>query len=156
MEPIKSIQKYIKRNEFQRVCPCEMEDELSLQDLEGLSPTFISNITVNDWQIGNGAGSRHQLMAFSTDGAKLIGNDTENTGIAAHTFAACPHSRLMKLSVAMTLSGAAVSFDMGDDFQNGLDMVSDLFTLIGISLGDELVYGEHSEEELSCSEKVCA
>lgn len=132
-----------------------MEDELTLQDLEGLSPTFISNITVNGWQIGSGAGSRHQLMSFSPEGAKLIGKDVENRGAAAFEFKACPDSHLMKLSAAMTTSGAAVSFDMGEDYQNGLQMVSDLFSLVGIHLGDELACSQYPDEELSCSEKVC-
>lgn len=94
-------------------------------------------------------------MLFLIDGVKFIGNDIENIGIVVYMFVVCFYFCFMKLFVVMILFGVVVSFDMGDDFQNGFDMVFDLFILVGISLGDELVYGEYFEEELSCSEKVC-
>ena len=49
------------------------EMELSLHTLSGISPTFISNITVNDWQMNIDDESRQKLIAFSSEGVEIIG-----------------------------------------------------------------------------------
>ena len=134
------------------------EKELTLADLDGLSPTFISNITVNDWQIESREGSRHHLMAFSPTEVKVIGKYVDEDGKTVDT----PdfrkrnffHPRHMRLSSAMAISGAAVSFDMGS-FENSLDMVMDLLSLLGIGMGDEKVSDQVTEEGKGVWKKVC-
>ena len=110
------------------------EDELKLDDLKDVSPTFISNITVNDWQISSDAKSSHQLISFSSKGVELIGNDWEKPS----ELSKCFEPKHMRLSAAMAISGAAVSYDMGS-YESGLDMVLDLLNLLGLGMGDEMV-----------------
>ncbi|KAL9952341.1 hypothetical protein ACROYT_G039584 [Oculina patagonica] len=145
--PIEGISKYIKGYEFRRVC--ETDDELTLQDLDGLSPTFISNITVNDWQTSSEAKSSHHLMSFSSEGVKLIGSDVEKE---SSDLTARFHPHHIKLSAAMAISGAAVSYDMGG-YQSRLDMVLELFALLGIRMGDEMVCDQCPAAKTSWTKK---
>ena len=139
-------------NQFKRVG--NVDDELTLQDLEDISPVFISNITVNDWQIAGGDEHGYQLMTFSSEGVKVTGSGVENGGTLARHFAGRFHPHLMKLSVAMAVSGAAVSFDK-EGCQSRLDTVLDLFALMGIQMGEEIVCDECPEAKISWKEKVC-
>ena len=83
----------------------DADDELTLQDLENISPVFISNITVNDWQIAGGDDHDYQLMTFSSEGVKVIGSDMKNGGALARHFVGCFHPHLIKLSAATLVSG---------------------------------------------------
>ncbi|XP_078351132.1 uncharacterized protein LOC144635894 [Oculina patagonica] len=130
----------------------EDNEELTLQDLAGVSPTFISNITVNDWQTSSEAKSSHQLMTFSSEGVKLIGSDVENGGMMSSDFTARFHPHHLRLSAAMAISGAAVSFNMGG-YQSRLDMILDLFALLGIQMGDEMVCDQCLEAKKSWPKK---
>lgn len=116
--------------------------ELTLQDLDKLSPKFISNITVNDWQIDGEAEDCHQLMSFSSEGVKLIGCNVEEPPDFSERF----KPKNMRLSQAMAISGAAVSFDMGS-YETGLDMVLDLLNLLGLGMGDEV-----ASDQCECGE----
>lgn len=119
-------------------------DELTLDDLKETLPIFISNITVNDWQISSDAKSSHQLIAFSSKGVKLIGSEWEK----ATKLSECFTPEYMRLSAAMAISGAAVSYDMGS-YESRLDMVLDLLNLLGIGMGDEMV-----SDQCNCQTKV--
>lgn len=138
-------------DEFRRVGDAK---ELTLQDLEEISPVFISNITVNNWQISGGDDNGYQLMTFSSEGVKVIGSDRKIGGVLARHFGSRFHPHLMKLSVAMAVSGAAVSFDK-EGYQSRLDMVLDLFALMGIQMGEEIVCDECPEAKIGWKEKVC-
>ena len=121
----------------ERGTPDDEEDankELKLDDLKDVLPIFISNITVNDWQISSGAKSSYQLISFSPEGVELIGSDWEKPSELSRCF----EPKHMRLSAAMAISGAAVSYDMGS-YESGLDMVLDLLNLLGIGMGDEMV-----------------
>ena len=139
-------------DQFRRVG--DADDELTLQHIEDISPIFISNITVNDWQIAGGDEHSYQLMTFSSEGVKVIGSGVENGESLAHHLAGHFHPHLMKLSVAMTVSGAAVSFDK-EGYQSRLDMVLDLFALMGIQMGEEIVCDVRPAAKISWKEKVC-
>ena len=139
-------------DEFKRVG--DADHELTLQDLEDMSPVFISNITVNDWQIAGGHDNGYQLMTFSSEGVKVIGSDMKIGGVLARHFVGRFHPHLMKLSVAMAVSGAAVSFDK-EGYQSRLDVVLDLFALMGIQMGEEIVCDECREAEIGWKQKVC-
>jgi len=110
------------------------DEELNLDHLKGVLPIFISNITVNNWQISSRAKSAHQLIAFSPEEVKLIGREWEKSP----ELSKCFKPRHMRLSSAMAISGAAVSYDMGS-YETRLDMVLDLLNLLGIGMGDEMV-----------------
>ena len=138
-------------DEFRRVGDAK---ELTLQDLEEISPVFISNITVNNWQIAGGNDNGYQLMTFSSEGVKVIGSHVKIGGVLARHFVSRFHPHLMKLSVAMAVSGAAVSFDK-EGYQSRLDMVLDLFALMGIQMGEEIVCDECPEAKIGRKEKVC-
>lgn len=120
----------------------DTEGELTLQDIESVSPKFISNITVNNWQMDSDANSSHQLMSFSSEGIKVIGTDVEEPPDFSERF----KPSHMRLSAAMAISGAAVSFDMGS-YETGLDMVLDLLNLLGIGMGDEM-----ASDQCACGE----
>ena len=110
------------------------DNELRLDDLKDVSPIFISNITVNDWQISSDAKSSHQLISFSSKGVELIGNDWKKPS----ELSKCFDPKHMRLSAAMAISGAAVSYDMGRR-ESGLNMVMDLLNLLGLGMGDEKI-----------------
>ena len=139
-------------DQFRRVD--DADNELTLQDLEDISPIFISNITVNDWQIADGDDHSYQLMTFSSEEVKVIGSGVENVETLARHFAGRFHPKHMKLSVAMAVSGAAVSFDK-EGHQSRPDVVLDLFALMGIQMGEEIVCDEFPETKISWKEKVC-
>ena len=117
------------------------DDELTLDDLEDVSPIFISNITVNDWQISSDANSSHQLISFSSKGVELIGNDWEKPSELSECF----KPKHMRLSAAMAISGAAVSYDMGA-YERAMDMVLDLLNLLGLGMGEEMVSDQSHRE----------
>lgn len=132
--PAKGIYKLIKQEGGEE----DANKELKLDDLKHISPTFISNITVNDWQISSGAKSSHQLISFSPDGVELIGSDWEKPSELSRCF----EPKHMRLSTAMAISGAAVSYDMGS-YESRLDMVLDLLNLLGIGMGDEMISDQY-------------
>lgn len=112
-------------------------------------PTFISNITVNNWQIvENKDDESHHLLAFSPEEVKLIGKYVTENGDTIPTdelFNGLFRPKDMRLSSAMAISGAALSFAMGH-YENKLDMVLDLLALLGIGMGDEKVCNQKEEE----------
>lgn len=118
------------------------EDELRLGDLKDVSPILISNITVNDWQISSDAKSSHQLISFSSKGVELIGNDWEKPS----KLSKCFEPKHMRLSAAMAISGAAVSYDMGA-YERAMDMVLDLLNLLGLGMGDEMVSDQRQGQD---------
>ena len=138
--------------EFRKVG--DADDELTLQDLEDISPVFISNITVNDWQIAGADDHGYQLMTFSSEGVKVIGSGVKNGEVLARYFAGRFHPHLMKLSVAMAVSGAAVSFEK-EGYQSRPDTILDLFALMGIQMGEEILCDECPEAKIGWKEKVC-
>ena len=129
--------------------------ELKLDDLKDVSPIFISSITVNDWQISSDAKSSHQLISFSSKGVELIGNDWEKPS----KLSKCFEPKHMRLSAAMAISGAAVSYDMGRR-ESRLNMVLDLLNLLGIGMGDEMVsdqchFEQQSKSTVGMMKQVC-
>ena len=141
VKPVKGLYDFITRK-FRKIFPDE-EKELKLGDLKDVSPTFMSNITVNDWQISSDAKSSHQLISFSPEGVELIGSDWQKPSELSRCF----EPKHMRLSAAMATSGAAVSYDMGS-YDSSLDMVVDLLNLLGIGMGDEMVSDQcHSEDQ---------
>ena len=113
-----------------------IDDELNLDDLKDVSPIFISNITVNDWQISSDVKSSHQLILFSSKGVELIGNEWEKPS----ELSKCFEPKHMRLSAAMAISGAAVSYDMGIyESAMRMDMILDLLNLLGLGMGAEMV-----------------
>ena len=133
----------------------DANEELTLYDLKGVSPTFISNITVNDWQISGDAQSSHHLISFSSEGVELTGKDWEKPSKLSECF----KPKHMRLSAAMAISGAAVSYDMGRR-ESGLNMVLDLLNLLGIGMGDEMVsdqchFEEQSKSKVGKMKQVC-
>ena len=131
------------------------DEELTLDDLKEVSPIFISNITVNDWQISSDAKSSYQLISFSSKGVELIGNDWEKPS----NLSECFKPKHMRLSAAMAISGAAVSYDMGRR-ESGLNMVLDLLNLLGIGMGDEMVsdqchFEKQSKSTVGMMKQVC-
>jgi len=126
--------------------------EIYLSDLSNIQPKFISNITVNDWQIGSRQGPCHHLIAFSTEDVRVIGKYVDEEGKSVN-----PESvqlfkpEHMPLSQAMAISGAALSFDMGS-YESSLDMILDLLSLLGLGMGAELPSDQVNFKEKSFRE----
>ena len=117
------------------------DDKLRLDDLKDVSPIFMSNITVNDWKMRSDAKSSYHLISFSSKGVKLIGNDWEKPSKLSECF----EPKHMRLSAAMAISGAAVSYDMGT-YERAMDMVLDLLNLLGLGMGEEMVSDQSHRE----------
>lgn len=121
--------------------------EIYLSDLSNIQPKFISNITVNDWQIGSRQGPCHHLIAFSPKDVKVIGKYVDEEGKSVkpeplsdlnnRDYVQLFKPEHMPLSQAMAISGAALSFDMGS-YETSLDMILDLLSLLGLGMGAEL------------------
>ena len=130
--------------------------ELTLDKLQHQSPTFISNITVNDWHIGSRAGKTHHLVVFSPDEVKIIGKYVDEDGKpveAPNLKDSGFHPSHMRLSSAVAISGAAVSFAMGK-FENVFDSILELLALLGIGMGDEMVCNQAKEDKKGIWSKV--
>lgn len=147
------------RGKHQRIPTAEDKDkELTFEDLESLPTKFISNITVNDWQIEGRAGNSHHLLAFSPSEVKVVGKYVDENGetVKPQDFQFNEHflPKHMRLSSAMAISGAAVSFDMGS-FENKLYMVMELLSLLGIGMGDEKACDQCAEDKKKWWQQVC-
>lgn len=128
------------------------EMELSLHTLSGISPTFISNITVNDWQMNIDDESRHKLMiAFSSEGVEIIGKDQQEK---LPNFKGCFKPEHMRSSSAMAISGAALSFDMGEYESGGLNALLELLNLPGLGMGDEMMCDQCQVTKQKASKRV--
>lgn len=156
-----------------QTAPCHMEDvflccvyarstsseqtSLSLADFKNQSPTFISNITVNDWNItGNGSGDNHHLIAFSPYDVKVIGKYVDEDGepLEVPNFKDLFSPNHMTLSSAAAISGAVVSFDLGK-YKSKFDMFVGLLYLLGIGMGNEKVSKPDAEVKRDWRSKVC-
>lgn len=139
--------------------PTHDDSELTLECLQDQSPKFISNITVNNWHIGSRAGKSHHLMAFSPKEVKVIGKYVDEKGepveapILSNLKDSGFHPRHMRLSSAVAISGAAVSFAMGK-FENIFDTILELLALLGIGMGDEMVSNQVKEDKKGIWSKV--
>ena len=123
--------------------------ELTLECLQNRSPKFISNITVNNWRIGGWADKSHHLAVFSPDEVKVIGKYVNEKGEpvgSPNLMDSGFHPRHMRLSSAVAISGAAVSFAMGK-YENVLDSILELLALLGIGMGDEMVCNPAEEDK---------
>ena len=125
------------------------EMELSLHTLSGISPTFISNITVNDWQMNIDDESRHKLIAFSSEGVEIIGKYQKRNYQTLKAALLC-----MRSSSAMAISGAALSFDMGEYESGGLNALLELLNLPGLGMGDEMMCDQCQVTKQKASKRV--
>ncbi|XP_067053697.1 uncharacterized protein [Acropora muricata] len=123
------------------ICVRNTDDKLRLEVLKDVSPIFMSNITVNDWKISSDAKSSYHLISVSSNGVELIGNDWEKPSKLSERF----QPKHMRLSAAMAISGAAVSYDMGR-YERAMDMVLDLLNLLGLGMGEEMVSDQSHRE----------
>ena len=132
------------------------DSELTLECLQDQSPKFISNITVNNWHIGSRAGKSHHLTVFSPDEVKVIGKYVDEKGEPVEALSLKDsgfHPRHMRLSSAVAISGAAVSFAMGK-FETVFDSILELLALLGIGMGDEMVCNQVKEDKKGIWSKV--
>ena len=120
--------------------------------LRCISPTFISNITVNDWQMNIDDESRHKLMiAFSSEGVEIIGKDQQEK---LPNFEGCFKPEHMRSSSAMAISGVALSFDMGEYESGGLNVLLELLNLPGLGMGDEMMCNQCQVTKQKASKRV--
>ena len=152
---VRAYEGVFRGKEYSAVAQENSAKELTLEDLKDLPTQFISNITVNDWQMHESrTGPSHHLMAFSPTEVKVIGKHVDDNGEDIE-----PPSlrgflpKHMRLSSAMAISGAALSFDMGS-YESVLDVVLDLLALLGIGMGDEMASDQSTEEPRGLCNKV--
>ena len=105
---------------------------LSLGDLEGLKPQYLSNIVVNEWYTNKSENDvNYELLVMSPTG---IGRLDQGKEQFEHKLDPAD----IHLSAAMATSAAAVSTKMGS-YEKSTEGFKQLQTVLGLDMGSSLV-----------------
>ena len=107
---------------------------LSLRDLERIKPQYLSNIVVNEWQIGESEdGLRYELLVMSpTEIERLDRRPGEEQ------FENKLDPQDIKLSDAMATSAAAVDHHMGA-YDQSTESIKHLQIVLGLGMGASMI-----------------
>lgn len=137
-------------------CLAENKDEkaaetraLTLADLKGMKPEYLSNMVVNRWKKSHECQEKYELLIMSpTDIERLDCNPNEKL------FQGKLEPENVKLSDAMATSAAAVSTHMGK-YDRALEGLTRLHTILGLEMGATMVSDVKSLKHESLALKVC-
>ncbi|XP_078381571.1 uncharacterized protein LOC144664342 isoform X2 [Oculina patagonica] len=118
---------------------------LTLDDLVGLSPEYICNVTVNKWRTKPSKREpSFQLLTMAPSGIERIDKEP-----GKHQFENRLHPADIKLSEAMATSAAAVSYHMGKH-EDKFEPLQSIQIMLGLGLGkSQIVEPEHCSRWLS-------
>ncbi|KAL9973451.1 hypothetical protein ACROYT_G019915 [Oculina patagonica] len=103
---------------------------LTLDDLVGLSPEYICNITVHEWRVKpSPRESPFELLTMSPSGIERIDNE-----LGELQFKDRLHPSDIKLSEAMATSAAAVSYHMGQ-YESTFEPLQSIQIMLGLGMG---------------------
>ena len=122
---------------------------LSLGDLEGIKPQYLSNIVVNEWQMGESEDElRYELLVMSPTeierldrrpGQEQFENKLEPADI--------------DLSAAMATSAAAVARHMGA-YQQSTESIKQLQIILGLGMGASMISDLEAVKRENCCWRV--
>ncbi|XP_068720032.1 uncharacterized protein [Montipora capricornis] len=107
---------------------------LTLDDLVGIAPEYICNVTVHEWRLKDSP--REPSFALFTMAPSLLERVDNTSG--EDQFKNRLHPRDIKLSQAMATSAAVVSFHMGE-YETYVDQVQSLQIMLGLGMGNSIV-----------------
>ncbi|XP_048585480.1 uncharacterized protein LOC116617811 [Nematostella vectensis] len=116
------------------------DGQLFMDDIKDLHPKYISNITVNQWRVNDDDPNQpdYQLLAFSPTGVELVSAELNNEEPSVNLFKNYLQPDRVRLADAMALSAAALGTSMGS-YNAQMDSVLDLFNVLGVGIGDDVV-----------------
>ena len=119
---------------------------LTLGDLEGIKPQYLSNIVVNEWLIGEREEElKYELLVMSpTEIERLDRRPGQDQ------FEGKLEPQDIKLSTAMATSAAAVARHMGA-YQKSTESIKQLQIVLGLGMGASMI----SDWEGAMKEKCC-
>ena len=116
---------------------------LSLGDLEGLKPQYLSNIVVNEWYANKSENDvDYELLVMSPTG---IGRLDQGKEQFKHKLDPAD----IHLSAAMATSAAAVARNMGS-YETSTEGFKQLQTVLGLGMGASMVSDFHALKRESC------
>jgi len=107
---------------------------LSLRDLEGIKPQYLSNIVVNEWSLDKSDNeAQYELLIMSPTGIERLDRQEDQ-----EQFENKLDPGDVDLSAAMATSAAAVARSMGA-YDKSLQGLKQLQTVLGLGLGASMV-----------------
>ena len=120
---------------------------LSLGDLEGLKPQYLSNIVVNEWYANKSENDvNYELLVMSPTGIERLDQGKEH-------FEHKLDPADVDLSAAMATSAAAVARNMGS-YEKSTEGFKQLQTVLGLGMGSSLVSDVKALKRESCFYRV--
>ena len=121
---------------------------LSLEDLKGIKPEYISNIVVNRWKESDeSTGENYELLTMSSSGIECL--DTKKRKFDADKLKPAD----IKLSDAMATSAAALSQHMGK--YDSVEGLTRFHTLLGLEMGATMISDYEAVKNERVVLKVC-
>lgn len=107
---------------------------MSLRDLEGIKPQYLSNIVVNEWSLDKADNeAKYELLIMSPTGIERLDRQEDQ-----EQFENKLDPGDVDLSAAMATSAAAVARSMGA-YDKSLQGLKQLQTVLGLGLGASMV-----------------
>lgn len=107
---------------------------LSLRDLEGIKPQYLSNIVVNEWLLDKSENeAKYELLIMSPTGIERLDRREDQ-----EQFENKLDPGDVDLSAAMATSAAAVARNMGA-YDKSMQSLKHLQTVLGLGLGATMV-----------------
>ncbi|XP_078369689.1 uncharacterized protein LOC144653542 [Oculina patagonica] len=133
------------RQDFLGECDHDHGEEtrsLSLADLKGIKPEYISNIVVNRWKLSEESDEKYELLTMSSAGIERLGynppKQQSEGNPPKHQFSGKLEAADIKLSDAMATSAAALSNHMGK-YDKSVEGLTRFHTLLGLEMGATMI-----------------
>ena len=122
---------------------------LTLADLKGMKPEYLSNMVVNRWRISDECEEEYELLTMSPTGIERFDRDPSK-----RQFEGKLEPKDVMLSEAMATSAAARSTHMGK-YDHSIEGLTRLHTILGLEMGATMVTDLKAMKNESMTLKVC-
>lgn len=121
---------------------------LTLGDLEGLKPEYLSNIVVNEWSKDESDSKKYELLVMSPKEIERLDHRSDE-----EQFQHRLNPEDIDLSAAMATSAAAVARNMGA-YDRTAEGFKQLQVVLGLGMGSTMVSDEEALKRENCFWKV--
>lgn len=149
------------RQDFLGECDHDHGEEtrsLSLADLKGIKPEYISNIVVNRWKLSEESDEKYELLTMSSAGIERLDynppKQQSEGNPPKHQFSGKLEPADIKLSDAMATSAAALSNHMGK-YDKSVEGLTRFHTLLGLEMGATMISDYKSVKNERVVLRVC-
>ena len=122
---------------------------LTLADLKGMTPEFLSNIVVNSWKLNHEAKETYELLVMSPTRIERFDRDPNKSQFEGRL-----DPEDVMLSDATATSAAALSTHMGR-YDRSIGGLTRLHTILGLEMGAIMVTDAKSLKDEHLALKVC-